>query len=66
MMSDDVYAKKQYKSKEELWDNIDKASFSMTVNKGNTIKNLITGMPSRLLKVLKSKGDVIDKERSKK
>lgn len=55
-----IYENKQYRNKEELWEAIQGAAEQLSTTKKSIIENLYKSMGSRLLKVIKKKGQKID------
>lgn len=60
MMSDDVYENKQYKDKRELWTAVQDSSEKINMEKSGITRGLFSGMGSRMLKVIKGKGKIIN------
>lgn len=61
MMSDRIYENKQYSGRDELWTAIHNGAIEISRNKNDTLKSFFGGMRCRLLKIVKNKGDTINK-----
>jgi len=64
MLSNCAYANQQYESKnrQELWQSIEQHSKKLSEEKKDTIEGLFEWMRSRRVKVIKSKGEIINEK----
>lgn len=63
MLSDEVYENRQYNDLRSLWNAIHASAENISTNRKDSVKKLFSGMGSRMLKVIKGKGEIINKQK---